>query len=349
MENQNKKWTEEPLSRVSLAANLLLALGLGTALSFYILDKSNSGAVSVAGKKYDLSDVKKSSPILYSKFQTEYTNLLKNTLGEFAQEKLFEIVAQEKNTKPSEVLKEGFVPTEPSDTEIATIYNTYKSQFNGQPLPQVKDQIANLLKNQQEEQHMQRLYKEILAKYPVEFLLKEPEEMRIPVEKKNNPSLGKDSAKITVIEFADFECPYCRRSQEVNRRLREKYKEEIEWVVRDFPLPFHENAMYAHIAANCSIPQGKYWQVFDTFFENSGNLSQANVDYLVTKVGVNKEQYQECMKDRSKLQKEVQEDIDDGQKVGVNGTPAFFINGIFVSGALPFERFDEIIQKELNK
>lgn len=349
MENSTQKWIEQPLSKLAVGAVVLLAVVSGVSIPSFISAHFKQDGVSIAGKKYDLSDVKKTSPIAYSKFQTEYATLIKNTLGEFAQDKLFEIVAEEKKIKPSDVLKEGFVPREPSEKELLEVYNTYKAQFNGKSFAQVKDQIAGLLKNQQEQEHNQKTYKEIVGKYPVEFLIREPETVRVSVERKNNPSIGKSGAKVTVIEFSDFECPFCKRSQDVNRRLREKYKEEVEWVFRDFPLPFHENAMYAHIAANCTIPQGKYWQAFDVLFENSGNLSPANVDYLVTKAGVDKEKYQTCMKDKAKIQAEVQTDIEDGQKVGVNGTPAFFINGIFVSGALPFESFDEIIQKELNK
>lgn len=135
----------------------------------------------------------------------------------------------------------------------------------------------------------------------------------------------------------------------MNQKLREKYKGQIRWVFRDFPLPFHQDAMYAHMAANCSVSEGKYWDVFNLFFENSGNLGKANVDALVVKAGVSKDKYQSCMKDASNLKAEIDADIQDGQKVGVSGTPAFFINGIFVSGALPFENFDEIIQKELKQ
>ncbi len=349
MENSNQKWIEQPLSKLAVGAVVLLAAISGVSIPSFISAHFKQDGVSIDGKKYDLSDVKKTSPIAYSKFQTEYATLLKNTLGEFAQDKLFEIVAEDKKIKPSEVLKEGFIAREPGEQELLSVYNTYKAQFKGKSFSDVKDQISGLLKNQQEQEHNQKVYKEIIAKYPVEFLIREPEAVRVSVEKKNNPTIGKASAKVTIIEFSDFECPFCKRSQDVNRRLREKYKDEVEWVFRDFPLPFHENAMYAHIAANCTIPQGKYWETFEVLFENSGNLSASNVDYLVTKAGVDKQKYQECMKDKSKIQAEVQSDIDDGQKVGVNGTPAFFINGIFVSGALPFESFDDIIQKELKK
>ncbi|WP_411823207.1 DsbA family protein [Leptospira sp. 'Mane'] len=347
MENSIQKWIEQPFSKLAVGAIVVLAVLAGISIPSFIQAKFNQDAVSIGGKKYDITDVKKTSPIAYSKYQTDYAALIKNTLAEFAQDKLFEIVGAEKNIPAADVLKQGFVPKEPTDQEIADIYNTYKAQLGGKSLAQSKDQIVGLLKNQQEQEHSRNVYKEIVQKYPVDFLIKEPDVVRVTVDTENNPSIGAEKAKITVIEFSDFECPYCKRSQDVSRRLREKYKDQIRWVFRDFPLPFHQDAMYAHMAANCSISQGKYWEVFPILFENSGNLSASNVDFLVTKAGVDKTKYQACMNDKDKLQAEINKDIQDGQKVGVSGTPAFFINGIFVSGALPYENFEEIIEKEL--
>lgn len=348
MEINSKNWFESPLSKVVLGLNVILLILVAVSAPAFIRENFTQDAVKIDGKKYDLSDVKKSNPIAFSKFQSEYKNLIKNTLSEFAQDKLFEIVAKEKNIKPAEVLTQGFVVKEPSDEEVLQIYNQYKSQLGGKSFAETKDRIVGLLKSQQEQEFGKNAYREIVSKYPVEFLIREPEVVRVQVETKNNPSLGPENAKITVIEFSDFECPYCKRSQDVNRRLRDKYKDKIKWVFRDFPLPFHPDAMYAHMAANCAISEGKYWDVFNVLFENSGNLAQANVDYLVTKAGLDKSKYQTCMKNSSALKAEIDSDIQDGQKVGVSGTPAFFINGIFVSGALPFESFEEIIEKELN-
>lgn len=348
MEINSKNWFENPLSKVVLGLNLLLLVLLVVSAPSFIREYITQDAVKIDGKKYDLSDVKKTSPIAYSKFQSDYKNLIKNTLGEFAQEKLFEIVAKDKNIKPAEVLTQGFSAKEPSEEEIVQVYNQNKSQLGGKSLAEIRDRIVGFLKSQQEQEYGKNAYREIVTKYPVEFLIREPEVVRVQVETKNNPSIGPENAKITIVEFSDFECPYCKKSQEVNRRLREKYKDQIKWVFRDFPLPFHPDAMYAHMAANCAISEGKYWDVFNVLFENSGNLAQANVDYLVTKAGVDKSKYAACIKNSSTLKAEIDSDIQDGQKVGVSGTPAFFINGIFVSGALPFESFEEIIEKELS-
>ncbi|MDF3821665.1 thioredoxin domain-containing protein [Leptospira sp. 96542] len=346
METNFKNWSENPLSRITLGILVVLILLLGLSLPSFYREYIKQDAVYIGGKKYDLRDVKDTSPIAFSKFQTEYKNLIKNTLGEFAQDKLFELVAKEKNIQPSEVVTQGFVAHEPTDDEIEEVYNNNKAQLGGMSLQQARDKIVGFLKSQQEQEHSRNVYREIVTKYPVEFAIKEPEVIRVSIETKNNPNIGSESAKITIVEFSDFECPFCKRSQDVNRKLREKYKDQIRWVFRDFPLPFHPDAMYAHIAANCSIKEGKYWEVFNQLFENSGNLSKSNVDAIVAKAGVNGSTYNSCVNDPN-VKAEIEADIKDGQKVGVSGTPAFFINGIFVSGALPFENFDEIIQNEL--
>jgi len=169
---------------------------------------------------------------------------------------------------------------------------------------------------------------------------------KVIVEVKGNPSLGPSNAKITVIEFSDFECPYCQRSQNITKNLRAKYKDQIKWVFRDFPLSFHQNAMFAHIAANCVGKQGKYWDIFDKLFQNTGSLNREKVLQLVSDMNIDMKKFEECTKD-PEVEREVHSDIADGQEVGVNGTPAFFINGIMIEGAQPITSFEKIIEQEL--
>jgi len=169
---------------------------------------------------------------------------------------------------------------------------------------------------------------------------------KINILPKNNPSIGSKDAKVTIIEFSDFECPYCQRSQSVNKQLREKYKDRIRWVFRDFPLNFHQNAMFAHIAANCAEKQGKYWEMFDNLFQNTGSLEKSKVLKIAEQLNLDMSKFQECTTDKS-ISDEIRNDISEGQEVGVSGTPAFFINGIMVEGAQPISAFENIIDQEL--
>ena len=107
--------------------------------------------------------------------------------------------------------------------------------------------------------------------------------------------------------------------------------------------------MFAHIAANCAIEQGKYWEYFNLLFDNAENLAKENVILLAAKAGLEKEKFDKCIANPDKISQEIQTDLADGQAVGVNGTPAFFINGIFVEGAQPIGAFQKIIDEELSK
>ncbi|MCC5815347.1 MAG: DsbA family protein [Leptospira sp.] len=349
MEEIKNQWTQSIQGKTAIGIGIAFLLLLIIAIPTLIESWTNSDSVKIDGKSYGLNDIKKSSPSLHSRYLSEVTNTKKEIFSEFAEKKILEIAAKEAGLDdPDAVLRQGFTPTEISEQELQSIYNQYKSQLGGRSFADSKEMIRKQLMMQQERQFTQNKQRELIQKYEVAFNIQEPPTVRHDVPEAGNPSLGPKNAKITVIEFSDFECPFCKRSQEVNKKLRDKYKDQIRWVFRDFPLDFHENAMYAHMAANCAIPQNKYWEYFDILFQNTGNLSKSNVDYLATKAGLDKTEFQNCMKDEDKLRAEVEADMKEGQKFGVTGTPAFFINGIFVSGAMPFEHFDEIIQKELN-
>ncbi len=347
MENNFKSWIQSPISKLSIAIACTFVLITIILLPGAYESYFGKDYVSLAGKNYSSNDVKKTNPGAYARYRKEIATLTKNLLGEFAQEKLFELASKDAGLPVDDILKQGFSPRVPKEEELLAIYELYKGQLNGQSFAQARLQILGLVQSQEEQEYQRGKYRELLQKYPIEFKIKEPEVVRVSISGKNNPSIGNETAKITVIEFSDFECPFCQRSQEVNQRLREKYKDQIRWVFRDFPLPFHENAKYAHIAANCALTQNKYWDLFPLLFQYTGKLSKAKVDELAVQAGVNKKQFQECTENPSAIQKEIDADIEEGQKNGVSGTPAFFINGIFVSGAMPFEHFDEIIQKEL--
>ncbi|WCL50295.1 DsbA family protein [Leptospira sp. GIMC2001] len=349
MQENNNPWIQSVQGKTAIGIAALFVVYLAASLPAMIGFFSPSDSVQIDGTTYTLEKIKGENPALYNRYLTEKANLSKEILGEFTEKKILDIAMKEAGVdSPEAVLKKGFAASEPSDSEMLVIYNQYKAQLGGRSFPEAKDMIRKNLVGNSERQHAQTVQRELIKKYNVAMNVQDPPTIRHEVPEGDNPSIGSKNAKVTIIEFSDFECPFCKRSQDVNKRLREKYKDKIRWVFRDFPLDFHENAMYAHAAANCAIPQDKYWEFFDILFENSGNLGKGNVDYLATKAGLDKGKYQECMSKEESLVAEIRSDMSEGQKFGVTGTPAFFINGIFVSGALPFENFDEIIKKELD-
>lgn len=173
----------------------------------------------------------------------------------------------------------------------------------------------------------------------------------------DDPVLGDPNAPVTMIEFSDYQCPFCRKYySEAYGKIKENYVDKglVKIVFRDFPLSFHKDAVPAAIAAECVREQGgddAYFEMHDALFEaQSGGgtnpLPQDTLDNLAKPFVSDFAAYQECTQSEEAIS-EVAKDLNDGKNSGVQGTPAFFINGQYVSGAQPFEVFEQVIENEL--
>ncbi len=233
---------------------IYLAFSLPAIIDYYF--KANF--VIIGWTRYTEKDIAKEMPDVYGKLKKDYVNSLNYAFDEFITRKIVEIEAKSKNLKPEEFLLSGQPAYTPTDAEIEAVYNQYKAQLKGKTLNDVKGDIKNALRMRKDNDSKNSVIAGVKEKYKSKIRLhvESIPEQRLTVEEKGNPSIGPKDAKVTIVEFSDFECPYCQRSQSVNKELRNMYKDKIRWVFRDYPLPFHENAKFAHIAANCAIPQG---------------------------------------------------------------------------------------------
>jgi protein-disulfide isomerase len=171
---------------------------------------------------------------------------------------------------------------------------------------------------------------------------------RYDVAVDDDPFYGPADAPITIIEFSDYECPYCRSWQaEVLPRLFETYPDQIRLVYRDFPLTsIHPNAAPAAAAANCAHEQDAYWEFHDKLFSMELGLSARAYQQYASDLGLDTDLFGECLQSGRTLS-EVQADFEYAAELGIRSTPTFFINGIALVGAQPFELFQEVIEKEL--
>lgn len=162
---------------------------------------------------------------------------------------------------------------------------------------------------------------------------------------------GDENAPVTIVEFSDYECPFCGRYvtqtyPQIDRQYINTGK--VKYVFRDFPLSFHQNARKAAEATECSGEQEKFWEMHDKLFQNQGNLDVSSLKKYAADIGLDTGKFNSCL-DSGKYAQEVQKDLRDGSSYGVSGTPAFFINGIKIVGAQPFSVFKQIIDSELSK
>ena len=171
-------------------------------------------------------------------------------------------------------------------------------------------------------------------------------EERVEVDYSNDPFIGPEDAQVTIVEFSDFECPFCSRAYETVYEIKEAYEGQVKIVFKNFPLSFHANAQKAAEASECAYDQGKFWEMHDIMFENQDALSVDDLKSYAEELGLDTEAFNECL-DSGAKETAVSEDFEAGNEVGVTGTPAFFINGIELVGAQPYEAFQAIIDGEL--
>jgi protein-disulfide isomerase len=172
---------------------------------------------------------------------------------------------------------------------------------------------------------------------------------RYKVDDGGNPALGPNNAPITIIEFSDYQCPYCRQwYSEVYQRLLQTYPDKIRFVYRDFPLSsIHPEAEAAAEAADCAGEQGRYYDFHDKLFSGEVELSSAAYTQYAQELGLDQVKFKDCVSSQ-RFKNEVTADYQSAANLGVRSTPTFFINGIPLIGAQPFEAFQEVIDKELS-
>ncbi len=154
---------------------------------------------------------------------------------------------------------------------------------------------------------------------------------------------GNPNAKITLVEFSDFECPFCAKHYPTLNKILADYNGKVRLVYKHFPLSFHANSQKASEASECASEQGKFWEYHDKLFENqSQGFSVDKFKQWAKDLGLNSGQFNSCL-DSDKYSSKIQSDFQEGSAKGVNGTPATFVNGKLISGALPYESFKSII------
>ncbi len=171
---------------------------------------------------------------------------------------------------------------------------------------------------------------------------------RYTVNTKGSPAMGPDTAPVTIVEFSDFQCPFCGRVGPTLKQIKKEYGDQVRIVFKHQPLSFHAKAPTAHAAAEAAHRQGKFWEMHDKIFANQKQMSPEKYVEYATELELNVDQFKADVASAD-VKKKVDADVKEAAKLGSTGTPGFFVNGLNLKGAKPFEAFKEIIDKELKK
>jgi protein-disulfide isomerase len=348
-------------SRHLVPSLLVLALALGFCLPACSAQDKNgakagaqddSGQVlaRINGKAITAGDVRAQSSDQFELLEREYLQrkheILESELKKVVQDRLLDAEAAAKGVSKDKLLAD-IKPAEVTDADAEAFYEKNKSRIPPQTTKEaVMPQIKAYLQQNGQQEARDKYFKTLEAKYKVDYLM---EPMRVEVAANGFPAKGPASAPVTIVEFSDFQCPFCSRVTPTLQEVVSKYGNKIRLVFRQFPLPMHPNAAKAAEASLCANEQGKFWEMHDAMFKDQAGLA---VDGLKSKAagiaGINAANFNSCL-DSGKETPAVQSDVKAGTKAGVNGTPAMFVNGRFLSGAVSTDDLSKVIDEELKR
>lgn len=270
----------------------------------------------------------------------------RSALDEIIATRLIAVEAAARGVTPEALVKKEIdaATTAPTDQDVAFWYQTNPSAVQGRPLEQLKTAIAALLAEQRVSEAHDRFVDSLKAKTPVVISL-EPPRQRIATDK--SPSKGPADAPIELVEFSDFQCPFCQRAYPTVEQVLKAYEGRIRFVYRHLPLPNHPAARPAAEASACAGQQGQFWPFHDRLFANPNQLTDAGFKAHAAALGLDTAKFNACV-DSHQTKAEVDRDLKDANDAGVSSTPSFFINGRSLDGAQPFAAFKRLIDEELS-
>ncbi len=221
-----------------------------------------------------------------------------------------------------------------SDADVQKFYDENKERIP-QGIDAAREQIRGFLTMQQQRDGMKNALDKIKDEANVKLTLPEPSLPKVSFELAGRPSKGPETAKVTLVEFSDFQCPYCARASQPVEEILAAYPDQVRVVFLHFPLEsIHPQALAAAVAAECAHQQGKFWEMHDKLFENQRTLTAENFTTWASELGLDADKFASCSSDSS-TEARVRSDMTMGEKAGVGGTPSFYINGTPHSGGVP--------------
>ena len=234
-----------------------------------------------------------------------------------------------------------------TDDDIRQIYEQNRNAFPNQTLEQMEPQIQAFLEQQRPLQALHAYMGELRTAADDVRVELEPPRTTIETDA-NDPAFGSRNATVEIVEFSDFQCPFCQRLNVTLEQLKADYGDDVRLIFKDYPLPNHAQAFKAAEAGNCAHEQGKFWELHDVMFSNQSELEVADLKRHAGELGLDQASFDTCL-DSGRFAASVSADLRLGQGVGVSSTPTVFINGRAVMGAAPYNVFAEIVQDEIDR
>lgn len=270
----------------------------------------------------------------------------RGALDELVAQRLVDAEAARRGVETEQLLRDEVdaKTAPPRDEDVAVLYEANKSRFAGQPRELALARVEQALTQRAWAQRRDAFVAELARSAGVEIRLDPPRtEVNVP---ETAPALGPADAPITVVEFTDYQCPYCRSAQSTVETLLERYGDRLRLVYLDLPLDFHAEAFQASRAARCAGEQGRFWDYHRGLLMDQGGFADADLVQRARALGLDEAAFSQCLASERHAET-VRASLAEASRIGVQATPTFFINGRRLSGAQPLEEFVAIIEEEL--
>jgi protein-disulfide isomerase len=309
---------------------------------------ANPVVATVGDHQITLDDL--DTAVLQSISKSQLYSIRKQTLDKLVDTYVIDAAAKKANLTPDAYLARELQSKGGQVTEADALkyYNAHKagidSQTGGRSFNEIKPQLIAAMQRHDDLGRRDALAEKLRADAHVKVSLEEP---RVKVVSAEHPWTGGKDAPVTIVEFSDFQCPYCRSAEPVLKQVRAKYGDKIKFVYMDFPLGMHQHAIDAAVAGRCAADQDKFWQLHDAMFGDQTKLDAAGLKASAAKVGLDTKKFNACFDAKTGLAG-IKADQAQGERLGVNGTPTFFVNGRELVGMESESGFADVIDDELS-
>ncbi len=343
---------------------LIFASGAATPTAFA---NDSQPAYKIAGKITTVGDISKADQSSFFDIEKRKYELIENTARERYLEYFWQQQAKDTGKSSEEAKRIYFEKNvKMSEAEVKETLGKFKDhpQLKKLAKEEQEKQVREYLNEKNKRDVVENIVSQAMKKGDLAVVYPRPAEPVFQIVTKaddpvrygpNNDDIKPmgcdgDNCAVTIVEYSEFQCPFCSRVVPTTKQILTEYKGKVRWVTRDFPLSFHDRAKPASVAARCAGEQGKFWHMYSALFENQSNLADADFEKYATKIpSLNLDTWKKCVKSPAVQMAIIDANIESGVKLGVSGTPAYFINGRRLSGALPFDEFKRIIEDEMAK
>lgn len=301
-----------------LAAALLCTLPLAIAeageLSYHYGDQDYSGKTLPAAVRIQLNEL-----------ETKVNQQRQDIIDQYILDAWLREKAKAEGKTPEEVAAKVLEVAEPDEAALRKFYDQNWERIQ-KPYKEVKDELVGAVWAERQQEKMKEVLKQIATEKNYKVSLPEPEALVFEVKTENYPSKGSSNPSVTLVEFADFQCPHCKEGSKIADKVLEKYKDKMRIVYRHMPINPSGISRKLAAASICAEQQGKFWEYHDLAFKNQEKLDDKSALQLATELKLDEAKLKACLEDPTTNQA-LEASEAEGRSLGVNGTPAFFING----------------------